>query len=679
MFKNAKLSFVITIVVAAVSAIAMGMVFIMSSVNVNGILINDAESNMRTAIDANAQVTEEYLSGAERTLLVFSKSGELRNFYRDTENVENQRLAQAYNTEFYDCVSNWEGIYSDDWSTKVYTHSNEEVIGMVTREGDALKQLQDSLLASETGVYNTGIMQSPATGELIISMYSPIYDGENPIGIAGGAVMAGGLKELLDKTQIEGLDNATYSLINVEKGLYIFDADESLIYTEIRDEALLDVMERIGQGEEFGEIAYTGEDGEDYFSVFRSIPERGWALVMRDTKDEIYRDVYRSRNRLMIFCISGFVLIVLATWFLIRSSMNALGVVAKKVEKIKELDLSDDATIEKFVGRKSEIGQIATAVDSLTRIFHDMVATLNECSVSLTRSTDTMSVTSRDLLESIENNAMTTKELSESIISTNSSIDAVTQEIEKMNVMVTNIGESVEEGNKKSEALIRTANVMNVAAGETLVHNRSKIEMTKEHIEDAMRNLQSLEKINEMAAQILEITSQTNLLSLNASIEASRAGGAGSGFAVVAGEIGSLAESSSRTVNEIRLICADANRSIESVKDCFTDIVAFMEGDVSGKFQEFADMAKEYGEAVKDIQTAIDEIDHNSSQFNTCVASIQEQIEKVGYVSNDNAKGVEDIISKNNQTTMTADAIITIAGENQSSADAIQKIIDHFK
>jgi len=187
MFKNAKLSFVITIVVAAASAIAMGMGFIMSSVNVNGILINDAESNMRTAIDANAQVIEEYLSGAERTLLVFSKSGELRNFYRDTENVENQRLAQAYNTEFYDCVSNWEGIYSDDWSTKVYTHSNEEVIGMVTREGDALKQLQDRLLTSETGVYNTGIMQSPATGELIISMYSPIYDGENPIGIAGGA------------------------------------------------------------------------------------------------------------------------------------------------------------------------------------------------------------------------------------------------------------------------------------------------------------------------------------------------------------------------------------------------------------------------------------------------------------------------------------------------------------
>lgn len=679
MFKNAKLSFVITIVVAVVSAISMGIVFLMSSTNVSGILIDDAMSSMRTAIDANAQVIDEYLASAERTLLVFSKSGELRNFYKDTSNTGNQRIAQAYNSEFYECIPNWEGIYSDDWSTKVYTHSNEDAVGMVTREGDALKQLQDSLLASETGVYNTGIMQSPATGALIISMYSPIYDGDNPVGIAGGAVRASGLKELLDKTQMEGLENATYSLINVEKGLYIFDADESLIFTEIKDTALLEVMERIGKGEESGEVSYKGADKEDYFSVFKSIPERGWALVVRDTKDEIYQDVYTSQNRLMIFCISGFVLIVLATWLLIRSNMKALAVVAKKVEKVKNLDLSDDTTIEKYVGRKSEIGQIATAVDSLTKIFHGMVGTLNECSASLARSTDTMSTTSRDLLESIENNAMTTRELSESIISTNSSIDAVTQEIEKMNVMVSDIGESVQDGNKKSEALIGTANAMNAMAGETLVHNRSKIEKTKKNIEDAMNNLKSLGKINEMAAQILDITSQTNLLSLNASIEAARAGEAGSGFVVVAEEIGSLAESSSRTVNEIQVICKDANKSIESVKDCFSDIIAFMEGDVSGKFQEFADMAEEYGNAVKDIQTAIDDIDQTSSQFNDCVASIQEQVEKVSFVSSDNAKGVEDIISKNNQTTTTVDAIITIAGENQSNADAIQRIIDNFK
>lgn len=680
MFKNRQLSSIIALVIAVVSAAAMGIVFIMSDANASKILINSTESNMKTSIDAKAQIIDEYISNAETTLLTFSKSGELRDFYQDVSNVDNQKIAQQYNSAFYECISNWEGIYSDDWYTQVLTHSNEAVVGMVTREGDALKQLQDSMLASKNGVYNTGIMKSPASGQLIISMYCPIYDGGDPIGIAGGAVMAAGMKDLLDATKIEGFENSTYSLINVQAGLYIFDVNEELIFTEIEDPSLLEVMTRITEnGEESGEISYTGEDGIEYFSVFKSIPERGWALVARDTKDEIYKDVYESRTKLGLSCIVGFLLIVFISWIIIKISMKPLEAVTEKVNKVKNLDLSKDETIEKYVGRKSEVGQIATAVDSLTKTFRDIVATLNECSASLAGSTDTMSVTSRDLQENIEDNAATTQELSASIICTNTSIDAVTDEIGKINHIVKDIDTRVKDGSDKSEALIKTADAMNTMASETLVHNKSKIENTKSSIEDAMLNLQSLVKINEMATQILDITSQTNLLSLNASIEAARAGEAGRGFAVVAGEIGNLAESSSRTVNEIQTICKEANESIVNVKACFEDIVAFMEGDVSDKFNEFADMAKEYSDAVKDIQKAIDDIDNTSSQFTDCIASISEQIEKVNLASNDNAKGVEDIILKNNQTTATADAIIEIVGLNQTNADAIKDIIAKFK
>jgi len=89
-------------------------------------------------------------------------------------------------------------------------------------------------------------------------------------------------------------------------------------------------------------------------------------------------------------------------------------------------------------------------------------------------------------------------------------------------------------------------------------------------------------------------------------------------------------------------------------------------------------MVKEYGDAVKDIRSAIDSIDRSSALFVDSVASIKEQVEVVNEASNDNAAGVEDIIIKNNTTTTTADAIITIAHENQNNAEAIKDIISKF-
>lgn len=679
MLKNWKMGVVIASIVAVVSALSMGVVFYLSNRNLTSVLINDVENNMQTSLDAKTKLINEYILNAENQLISFSKQPDILACLKNKDDKAKREELQAYNSEYYAALSGWEGLYLCDWATETLTHSNTSAVGLVLREGDSLKQLHDSLTAAKGSVYNTGILKSPVSGQPIISMYVPIYDGDEPLGFVGGAIQTDGLSQQLDAVSTHGIENTTYSLINLGKKQYIFDDNADLILTEIEDKALLDVMSKIEGGEEIGQLTYEGEDGVPYFSVFKSIPERAWALVIRNDKDELYQPVYKSRLIQGIVCGLAFLLITAMSWLMINVNLKPLKKVIQKIQKIETLDLSEDDMIKGYIGRKSEVGKLATAVDSLTVTFRKILSTLNECSVSLVGSSETMRTASKDLMGSVEDNSATTEELSASILNTNSSIEVVTGEVERIHDIVGDITHRAQDGSEKSETLIQTANTMSRTASDTMENNSKKVEETKRNIEEAMKNLQSLVKINEMATQILDITSQTNLLSLNASIEAARAGEAGKGFAVVAGEIGSLAENSSETVNQIQALCKDANKSIESVKECFEDIIAFMETDVSGKFKQFATMASEYEVVVNDIREVIQSIHNETSVFSESASNIRDQINNVKMASSDNEQGVDDIIVKNDLTTQTADSIIKIADQNQLNVEAIKDIVDMFK
>ena len=680
MKKNKRMSTSITAIIALVVAISLVVLFLVANNGVRNNLNQTAVNAMQTSLDNKTSTINEYMGKLEQILRNFTYSSDLKRLLASPgDKGDLFNAAQSYTEKYFNSMDRWQG-YLDTWDCLVLTHNNPKTVGLQMRTGDKAKELQDAITGSEGGLYNIGITVSPADGSLVNSLYCAIYadDGKTPIGFAGGGIPAIIMKEKLDADKIHGLEHAEYSLINLKTNVMIFDSDEALMGQEVTDNTYLDLMAKASAGSESGQLEYKDAKGVNQFAIYKALPERGWLLVVRDSTDEIYATSQATTTSLIIICVVAFIAILVISWLVIGIKTKPLTVVAGAIDKLKNLNLKTDQQVVSYAKRSDEIGLISEALVSLTETLHGIINTLVQCADSLSGSSENMAITSKELLDSIEDGAATTEELSASIINTNESINVMTDEIKKITDMMNEVESSVKESKAKGAALIETAEQMSQMVDDTLAANERKIQVTKVEIDQAIENLSALEKINEMANQILDITDQTNLLSLNASIEAARAGELGKGFAVVAGEIGKLADGSAKTVADIQAICTDANSSIEQVKKCFEEVIRFLEGDVSGKFAEFSVIAQNYEAAVEEIESAIGNIGSTTQKFVQSVNSISGHVSIVSEASSNNEIGVENIVDKNNLTTRTADDITKAAETNRAEAGEIQKIVERF-
>ena len=677
--KNFKLSTTITVTISVVVAVCMLGLFLFANNSMTTVMKNNSMDNMKTSLESRQKVIEDYVNNAEDQLVSYSKGIEIVKLLENPTDSEIQKKAQKYTEDYYKELSGWEGIYAGEPNTHVIVHNNPKIVGMTTRKGEALKQLQDAMKESDR-LYNAGIIVSPASKKLTLSMYCPVYKGDEMIGYVGGGPFGEQLQKSLDALKVEGLDNASFTMINTKTNTYIFSKDSKKIAKEIKDPMLLNISEsaKKGAGNQVHEIDYQDADGKDCVGVYRVLNDRGWAVVMTDTEDEIFAMANTNRNTLGFICLGSFLLIMLLTYVVIRFCLNPLKVAENAILNLKDLKLNKDEKIEKYVNGKSEIGHIATAIDSLYRTFDAIIDTLNSCSVSLLKSAEKITSSSEELYDCVGDNAATVEQVVAGVTLTEEAVEQVGKEIGRISELVSDVGRKVSDGSERSEELIQEVQKMKDTANQSLDANREKMVWNENNIEKAMKELQSLSRINEMVDRILEITSQTNLLSLNASIEAARAGEAGKGFAVVASEIGNLALSSSETATEIQTICKDVNKNIDYVRQCFVSILDYWKTDVTKQFTDFIEMSNEYSTSIGSIEELIRGIQNVTDSVSDGVVAICNQMERVEGATEENSQGMERIIDKIETTKTSAEAISSVTHENQKNAEEIRDIVKKF-
>jgi len=665
MSQKSKMASIITMGIALVAIISMVGLYLSLESGVTKLSQENAIDNMLTGLDGQASIVNEFIDNSETLLKQYSTAPIIMDYLQNPTNQEYAKTAQNYTEEYFSKLDNWEGIYLADWDTFTLTHNNPEINGMIMREGDALITHREDMMNAEGHFFNGGAFVSPASGELIINMKVALFnDNDEPIGYVGGGPFLTELNNTLSKMSISGLTKQKYAILDSKSKIYTYNSDNTLLKQEITDPNHLAIIDKVQAGEEIGTISASLE-GTPGIIAFKSLPKYDMILTMADAESEIFSARDRMMRGILGSCVMAFLLLIIGSFFMCKRATHPLSKVTSAVNSLGTLSLKKNEQIQRYVGYDNEIGAIATSVDALTTTWRDIINTLSTCSESLSDDADTMQHTVSELVDCAADNTTTTEAFRETIERTTRIVGQVSEDIESIGTMVTNLTVLVNKKMNNTTLDIDEYDSIDTNVSEEDGNNTitDKLDDMKNNITSALKELQTLTQINQKANSILGISSQTNILALNASIEASRAGEAGNGFAVVSREIKKLAEDSSIVATDIQNVCESTNDVVAHIEACFNEIMKFME---------------QYGSGYYALKETIDEIDNAAVQVSAAISDIQRQMRQFDTITNNNQKGIDNIIAKAQITNGIAHKLGTLVDANQNNASNINSIIDKF-
>ncbi|MDR2972223.1 MAG: methyl-accepting chemotaxis protein [Bacteroidales bacterium] len=405
-----------------------------------------------------------------------------------------------------------------------------------------------------------------------------------------------------------------------------------------------------------------------------------WSVMIGTTKAYVLTEV-NAITKFTIFISITALLIAVVIVFIVLSFVTRP--IVKVAETLKDISEGEgDLTRTIAVTAKDETGDLA-------HYFNDTIEKIRHLIISIKDQAGKLSDTGNDLASNMAQTAAAVNQItanvqsikgrvmnqSASVTETNATMEQITLNIDKLNDHVEDQSSNITQASSAIEEMV--ANIQSV--NQTLIKNADNVNSLTEAsdvgragLQDVATDIQEIaresEGLLEINSLMKNIASQTNLLSMNAAIEAAHAGEAGKGFAVVADEIRKLAESSSEQSKTIGFVLKKMKDLIDKITDST--------GNVLTKFEAIDSSIKIVVEQEENIRNAMEEQSTGSKQLLQGVTNVNDITRHVKTGSLEMLEGSREVIQESKNLEMVTQEITGSMNEMASGADQINVAVN---